>query len=322
MPCSGTVYILAIVVAGTVWAAKEKNVKIGLFSIGAGRAARPAVLRQIARKAEEVGFESLFAPEHTVLFPPEHYTSLYPYSADGKISGMRGDTELLDPFLALTWAAAHTTTLRLGTGICLVPQRNPLITAKEVASLDVLCGGRFIFGVGIGWLKEEFQALGVPHARRAARTREYVEAMKVLWTQEAPQFHGEFCSFAPVKLHPKPLQKPHPPILFGGESEPALRRAVEVGNGWFGFNVSVHETATAIAHMRQLAAAAGRDFDTLEMSVGPYTKEWPITLETLRRYRDVGVQRVVLMNPTTQPTEIDAALEELGNTLVQPAQTL
>lgn len=154
---------------------------IGLFAVGAGRAARPEVLAQLARKAEAIGCESLFAPEHTVLFPPENYTLAYPYADDGKISGMRGDTDLLDPFLALTWAAAHTTPLRLGTGICLVPQRNPLITAKEVASLDVLSGGRCLFGVGIGWLKEEFEALGVPHARRAARTRQYVEAMKVLW---------------------------------------------------------------------------------------------------------------------------------------------
>lgn len=295
---------------------------IGLFSVGAGRAARPEVLAQIARKAEAIGCESLFAPEHTVLFPPEHYTSVYPYSDDGKISGLRGDTDLLDPFLALTWAAAHTTTLRLGTGICLVPQRNPLITAKEVASLDVLSGGRFIFGVGIGWLKEEFQALGVPHARRAERTRQYVEAMKVLWTEEEPQFHSELCSFAPVKLHPKPVQKPHPPILFGGESEPALRRVVEVGNGWLGFNVSVPEAAGAIARMRQLAAAAGRDFDALDIGVAPYTKEVPVTLETLKRYRDVGVQRVVLMNPTTQPAQIDAALDDMGKTLVQPAQAL
>ena len=130
------------------------------------------------------------------------------------------------------------------------------------------------------------------------------------------------CSFAAVRLHPKPVQKPHPPILFGGESEPALRRAVEVGNGWFGFNVSVAEAARAIARMRQLAAAASRNFDALDISVGPYAKELPITLETLKRYRDVGVQRVVLMNPTTQPAQIDAALDDIGNTLVHPAQTL
>lgn len=295
---------------------------LGLFSIGAGRAAQPETLVQIARKAEEVGFESLFAPEHTVLFPPEQYTSAYPYSEDGKITGLRGETDLLDPFLALTWAAAHTTRLRLGTGICLVPQRNPIITAKAVATLDVLSGGRFIFGVGIGWLREELQALGVPPARRAARTREYIQAMKVLWTEDNPQFQGEFCQFAPVKLHPKPVQKPHPPILFGGESEPALHRAVEVGTGWFGFNVSVEDAAHAIARLRQIAADVGRDAGTLEITVGPYAKLPQVDLDSLKRYRDLGVQRVVLMNPTTHPARLDAALDALGNTLVQPAQRL
>jgi len=301
-----------------------EGMKIGLFSIGAGRAAQPEIVAQLASKAEEVGFESIFAPEHTVLFPAAAYTSVYPYSEDGKIGGLRpeGDTNLLDPFLTLTWAAAHTRTIRLGTGICLVPQRNPLILAKEVASLDVLSAGRVIFGVGIGWLKEEFRALGIAPEHRAARTREYVQAMQVLWTKEDPHFTGRFCSFPPVKLHPKPVQRPYPPILFGGESEPALRRAVEVGNGWLGFNVSVQETAQAIQRMRALAAAAGRDFAALDISIGPYNKEPNLSLETLQRYRDLGVQRVVLMNTTNNPERIDAALEHLGNTLVQPALAL
>jgi probable F420-dependent oxidoreductase len=296
--------------------------KLGLFSIGAGRAARPEVLVRIAQKAEEVGFESIFAPEHTVLFAPEAYRSPYPYSTDGKITGIRVNTDLLDPFLALAWAAAHTTRLRIGTGICLVPQRNPLITAKEVASLDVLSNGRLIFGVGIGWLKEEFQALGVPPERRAVRTREYIEVMKRLWTEESPEFHGEFCDFPAVGLYPKPVQQPHPPILFGGESEPALRRAVEVGDGWLGFNVSPEEARRAIGRMRTIATETGRDFAALDISVGPYSKLPQVDLDSLKRYRDTGVQRVVLINTATQLEQIDAALEELGNTLVYPAQQL
>ena len=296
--------------------------KLGLFAVGAGRAARPEVLVRLAQKAEEVGFESVFAPEHTVLFRPNDYRSPYPYASDGKIPGLRDQTDLLDPFLALAWAAAHTTRIRVGTGICLVPQRNPLITAKEVASLDVLSGGRVIFGVGIGWLKEEFRALGVPPERRAARTQEYIEAMKRLWTEEYPEFHGEFCDFPPVGLYPKPVQKPHPPILFGGESEPALRRAVTVGNGWFGFNVSPVEAGQAIHRMQQLAAEVGRDFPVLDITVSPYTKLPQLDLDTLKRYRDVGVHRVVLINTTTRLEQIDAALETLGNTLVQPAQSL
>jgi len=299
-------------------------VKIGLFSIGAGRAAQPETIVQLAQKAEEVGFESIFAPEHTVLFPAEAYTSVYPYSEDGKISGLRreGDTDLLDPFLALTWAAAHTKTIRLGTGICLVPQRNPLITAKAVASLDVLSGGRFIFGVGIGWLKEEFRALGIPPAHRAERTREYIQAMKTLWTEEHPQFAGQFCRFPPLKLHPKPVQRPHPPILFGGESEPALRRSVEIGDGWLGFNVSVEKAAQAIRRLQALAAEVGRNFATLDISVSPYSTVPHMTLDTLKCYRDLGVQRVVLINTTNNPARIDATLEDMGHTLVQPALAL
>jgi probable F420-dependent oxidoreductase len=297
-------------------------VKIGLFSVGAGRAAQPEILARLAKKAEEVGFESIFAPEHTVLFAPDAYASPYPYSGDGKITGMRANTDLLDPFLALTWAAAHTSRIRIGTGICLVPQRNPLITAKQVASLDVLSGGRLIFGVGIGWLKEEFRALGVPPERRAARTREYVEAMKRLWTDEYSTFHGTFCDFSAVGSYPKPVQKPYPPILFGGESDPALRRSVEVGDGWFGFNVSPAEASRAVQRLRQIAAEVGRDFASLDITVGPYSKLPQVDLDSLKHYRDAGVQRVVLINTATRPEQIDAALDSVGQTLVQPAQRL
>jgi probable F420-dependent oxidoreductase len=297
-------------------------VKIGLFSVGAGRAAQPEILARLAKKAEEVGFESIFAPEHTVLFAPDAYASPYPYSGDGKITGMRANTDLLDPFLALTWAAAHTSRIRIGTGICLVPQRNPLITAKQVASLDVLSGGRLIFGVGIGWLKEEFRALGVPPERRAARTREYVEAMKRLWTDEYSTFHGTFCDFSAVGSYPKPVQNPYPPILFGGESDPALRRSVEVGDGWFGFNVSPAEASRAVQRLRQIAAEVGRDFASLDITVGPYSKLPQVDLDSLKHYRDAGVQRVVLINTATRPEQIDAALDSVGQTLVQPAQRL
>ena len=174
---------------------------VGLFAIGIGRAADPDIIAQIARKADDIGFASLWAPEHTVLFDDADYTSRYPYNDTGRIMVGRGD--LLDPFAALTFAAAHTSRIKLGTGICLVPHRNPLITAKMVASLDRLSKGRFLFGVGIGWLKEEFRALGVPPERRAQRTCEYLDAMKAVWTQEAPAYRGEFCHFPPV-IYPTP----------------------------------------------------------------------------------------------------------------------
>ena len=200
--------------------------EIGLFSVWT---ADPDMISQIARTAEDMEFASLWAPEHVVLFAQESYTSRYPYNDSGKISF--ADADLLDPFAALAFAAALTSRIKLATGICLVPLRNPLITAKLVASLDRLSKGRLLFGVGIGWLTEEFQALGIPPERRAQRTCEYLEAMRVLWTQDAPSFQGEFCAFPPVKSFPKPVQKPHPPIIFGGNTAPALRRAAAVGDG-------------------------------------------------------------------------------------------
>lgn len=293
---------------------------LGLFSIGLGRTADPDMIAHLARKAEEVGFASLWAPEHVVLFEPEAYTSRYPYNDSGKIGAE--NTAWLDPFAALAFAAAHTSRIKLGTGICLVPQRNPLITAKQVASVDRLSKGRFLFGVGIGWLKEEFRALGIPPERRAARTVEYLEAMRVLWTRERPSFRGEFCAFPPVKALPRPVQHPHPPILFGGHSDPALRRAVQVGNGWFGFDLSPEEAAPLVQRMRHYAAEASRHFDDMLMSLCPFSKVRQVSRDDLARYRDAGVQHVVLINTTTRPERLDAALEQMGEELVEPARAL
>lgn len=294
--------------------------EVGLFAIGIGRAADPDVIAHIARKADEIGFASLWAPEHTVLFDEADYTSRYPYNDTGRIMVGRGD--LLDPFAALTFAAAHTSRIKLGTGICLVPHRNPLITAKMVASLDRLSKGRFLFGVGIGWLKEEFRALGVPPERRAQRTCEYLEAMKALWTQDAPSYSGEFCQFPPLISHPKPVQQPHPPIIFGGNTEPALRRVVQNGDGWFGFNIMPDQTAQMVQRIGQLATAEGKRVDDLFLSVGASDQFQPVTFDALKRYRDAGVRQVVVRLPTTDPARLDATLDDMGNQLVVPAQGL
>lgn len=294
--------------------------EVGLFSIGVGRSSDPDVIAQIARKADEIGFASLWAPEHTVLFDEADYTSRYPYNDTGRIMVGRGD--LLDPFAALTFAAAHTSRIKLGTGICLVPHRNPLITAKMVASLDRLSKGRFIFGVGIGWLKEEFRALGVPPERRAQRTCDYLEAMKTLWTQDSPSYSGEFAEFPPLISRPKPVQQPHPPIVFGGNTEPALKRVVQNGNGWFGFNILPDEAGRMVKRIEELAKEAGRSMNDLFMSVGVSDQFEPVTLDVLKQYRDAGVKQAVVRLPTTNPDHLDAALEEMGAQLVGPAQSL
>jgi probable F420-dependent oxidoreductase len=292
--------------------------EIGFFAIGAGPSADPDIIVQTATAAEQVGFHSLWAPEHVVLL--DQYASRYPYSGDGRIP-LPTQTDLLDPFLALTFAAAHTKKIRLGTGICLLPERNPVVTAKEIASLDKLSGGRFVFGVGIGWLAEEFTAVGVPWERRAARTREYLKAMKLLWTEEEPEFEGEFVSFPKVRMYPKPAQKPYPPIVFGGESGPALKRVGEVGDGWFGVNVNVEDATKHIEQIRQMAKAAGRDPQKLHFSVSPGLGA-PVELDMVKRYRDVGVDQVMLGAIPTDPSKIRADIERLAEKIVVPAERI
>lgn len=239
--------------------------QIGFFGIGIGATANPELLGLAARRAEECGYHSIWQGEHVVLL--DQYRSTYPYSQDGRLPMQTTEVDLLDPFLGLSYAAALTERIRLGTGVCLVPERNPLITAKEVATLDKLSGGRFDFGVGIGWLEEEFIALGVPWERRGARTREYLEVMKKLWIDGEADHQGEFCSFPKVRSYPKPVQRPHPPIIFGGESTAALKRVGEVGDGWFGVNVTPEAAKRHIEAMRGFATAAGRDADSLRYSV-------------------------------------------------------
>ena len=172
--------------------------QIGFFAIGIGPSADPELLAQAARAVEQCGFHSLWTGEHVVLL--SQYASKYPYAQDGRMPLPTTKVDFLDPFATLTFAAAHTKKVRLGTGICLVPEHNPVVLAKQVASLDKLSGGRFDFGVGVGWLAEEFAAVGVPWERRADRTREYLKAMKLLWTEEEPEFKGKFCGFPKVLL--------------------------------------------------------------------------------------------------------------------------
>src|SRR5262245_7238089 len=193
----------------------------------------------VATRAEALGFESVWVPEHLVF--PTVIRSRYPYSADG-VPPVRVDAPHLDPLIVLTHLAATTRTIRLGTNVYILPLRHPLLTARLAVSVDQLSGGRLSFGSGVGWLAEEFAAIGVDFATRGARTRECVRALKALWTEAEPAFAGKFFTFGPVKFEPKPVQRPHPPLLFGGESDTALRRAATLGDGWYGVG---HTPATA-----------------------------------------------------------------------------
>jgi probable F420-dependent oxidoreductase len=261
--------------------------RIGVVSGFDGRRP-PEFVAAAGRIAEERGLHSFFVPEHVVFF--REYASRYPYSQDGRIPG---DPEgVLEPFLALTWLAAHTSRIRLGTGICLVPQRNPVYTAKQVADLDFLSGGRLDFGVGIGWLREEFASLGVPWKERAARARECIEVMKALWCNEVSEHHGTLWQVGPCVQNPKPVQKPHPPIFFGGESDAALRRVAELGQGWYGFHLSPQALPERVARLEALLAEAGRSRAEIQVYVAPALA--PRRTAELAPFADAGVDQLIL----------------------------
>src|SRR5262245_7089470 len=242
---------------------------IGLFAVTATPFATPEYLHTLAAAGEERGFHSLWVPEHVVLF--DDYQSKYPYSADGRIPAM-AESGPLDPFAVLSFLAGMTRTLRLGTGICLVPQRNPVYTAKDVATVDWLSNGRFDFGVGVGWLAEEFQALGVPFERRGARCRAYLEVMRRLWCDEISSYEGEFYRLLPCRQNPQPVQKPHPPIHFGGESDAALRRVADRGQGWYPFSIDADELGARLRTLDGLLARGGRTRRDVEVSICPYMR--------------------------------------------------
>ena len=289
--------------------------KVGLFALGIGTGARPGTILQTAATAERVGISTLWVGEHVVLF--DRQDSKYPYTTGGEFPLPAG-ADWLDPFITLTFAAAVTKSIRLATGICLLPEHNPLVLAKEVASLDRLSGGRFAFGVGIGWSAEEFAALGIPFERRAQRTREYVEVMRRLWADGAASYHGEFVNFDGAKSYPKPARGGTLPIIFGGESGPALRRVADIGNGWFGFNVGPDDAARLVTRLRAMTSANGRNPSEIEVIVCPYTIK--ITTDDLRKYAAAGVHELVIIStPPENESQIPQWVERIASAWVEPA---
>lgn len=237
----------------------------------------------LARALEERGFESVWAPEHSHI-PVARKT---PWGGGGELPKRYYD--VMDPFISLTMAAAASTTLLLGTGVCLLNQRDPIQTAKLVASLDQVSGGRFLFGIGVGWNREEMENHGTAFETRAKLVRERVEAMQAIWTKSKAEYHGEFVDFEPIMAWPKPVQKPHPPILVGGAFPQGARRALRYGNGWIPI-AGRAPLEEALAGFRGMAAEAGRDPASVPISAFGA----PEDLDTLRRYRDLGVSRVVV----------------------------
>ena len=228
--------------------------KVGLaFASSVGIEGTDAV--EICRVAEEVGFESVWGGEHVIL--PDTIVSKYPYTEDGKIPA-EPDTPIPDPLIWLSYVAAAAPTLQLGTCILIVPQRNPLVLAKELATLDRLSGGRVELGLGVGWLEEEFDALGIPWARRGARNDEYIEAMRALWAGPHAEFHGEFVDFAPATCSPRPVNG-NIPVIVGGDSDAALNRAVRIADGYFPGEGDFERLTALLGRLRQKAEEADRD---------------------------------------------------------------
>jgi probable F420-dependent oxidoreductase len=263
--------------------------RIGLHALGIGTGARRDVIDDVARAAEDAGFATLWAGEHVVMV--DAGASRYPYADDGRIAVPAG-ADWLDPLIALSFAAAATTRIRLATGVLLLPEHPPVVVAKQAASLDVLSGGRFTLGVGIGWSREEFDALGVPFAHRAARTVEYVEVLRTLWRDEPASFSGAFVSFDDIRVNPKPLQQNGIPVVLGGNSDAALRRVALDGDGWYGFNLDgVAAVADRLGVLRGLCDEAGRSPEDLTLAVAlraPAPEDLPALAE-------LGVDELVVV---------------------------
>jgi probable F420-dependent oxidoreductase len=268
-------------------------VKIGLFGINIGVASEPDAIVRVAKVAEAAGLESVWTGEHVVLPDPQV-----------RPSPSAPQSPFLDPAVALTYVAAHTERIRLGTGIIILPQRNPLVLAKELASLDVLSKGRLLFGVGAGYLEPEFRALGAPFEDRGAVTDEAIEVMRALWTLKEPSYQGRFFSFKGIDAYPRPVQKPHPPIIVGGISPLGARRAVRYGHGWYGFLTDPEATKKVIGWIQASVARGerGAGLGEVEISVTPPP---PITADTVKRYEDLGVKRLIALG---LPPTLDATL--------------
>ena len=254
----------------------------------------------MAKKAEELGFESFFCAEHPCL--PVHSTSRFAGSADGVIPETYA--HFVDPFVALARASGTTTRIKLATGIVLVPERHPILLAKEVATLDLFSGGRFLFGIGAGWLKEETELMGGDFAHRWTQTRESVLAMKELWTKADASFDGRYYKFPAVKSNPKPAQKPHPPVLLGGGAKNVLQRVVAWGDGWLPNRVTPAEVRESRAALDRLAKDAGRDPSKLTISVFGQLPD----RDLIQRYLDAGAHRVIV-RPESVKTDADMAAQ-------------
>jgi probable F420-dependent oxidoreductase len=286
--------------------------KFGLMYSNIGVAVQPDGAAAIASQAEALGFDSLWTVEHVVV--PAAYQSTYPYRDDGRLPG-GPDAPIPDPLIWLSWVAARTERILLATGMLILPQRSPVVLAKELATLDVLSAGRAILGAGLGWLREEFAAIGVPFERRGRRLEEAIAAMRVLWAENRPTFAGEFFRFEDARMWPKPVRRCIPVVL-GGHTEVAARRAGRIADGYFPGRSHPEQLAPLLAALRAAAEEAGRDPSTIEITVG--TRPDPAAVDALRR---LGVDRVVVAPRGADLPGVVGAMETAASTLREAVGT-
>ncbi|TAM65729.1 TIGR03619 family F420-dependent LLM class oxidoreductase [Mycobacterium sp.] len=291
--------------------------KFGLWSANIGPWAAPAAALELAKAGEATGFESIWTAEHSIF--PRRYASRYPYSVDGK-APVPVETPMGDPLIHLAWLAGQTS-LFLGTAAVVLPLRNPVLLAKELASLDYLSGGRIILGVGVGWLEEEFAACGVPWAGRAQRAEDAIAAMRTLWSGADVSHHGPHFAFDAVTAYPQPARAGGVPIVIAGSSAAAARRAGRVGDGWLPMDVAHDHFPARLSELRTSAEQAGRDVSDIEIYYGisPMTDEYQRVMADpgeIRRYADLGVSRLLLGAPIVEPGAVRTVLEQFAETVM------
>ena len=280
--------------------------KVGTFSTFMSPICTPQVIGDFARRAESIGLDSIWMGEHVVLFDKTELP--YPGSSDGRLPVPEGGG-MLDTVATFGYLAACTSTIRFGTGVTLVPQRNPVYTAKEFVTLDWLTQGRIDFGIGVGWCKEEVLACGYSFDDRGRRCDEILEMMKLLWTEPVAEFHGEHYDLAPCRMDPKPIQKPHIPIIVGGHSRAGFRRAARFGAGWYGFQLDPALTAKVVASLDAALAEEGRSRDDgFELVITP---PYNVTMDMVKIYEDLGVDRLIVHLGSQKPERVTARLHEL-----------
>lgn len=280
--------------------------KYGLMFSNTGPFGRPEGCTHLAQTAEAVGIESLWTVEHVAV--PVGYASKYPYSKDGKMPGPE-NSPIPDPLVWLGFAAAVTKTIKLATGILILPQRHPIYTAKEFATLDTLSAGRAIAGIGIGWLEEEFSALGIPFKERVGRTEECARALRQLWSHDAKPFDGEYYRWGAIESNPKPIQPGGVPIVVGGHVEGAARRAARIGDGFF---PAAGDLPALFESLRDECEKIGRNADEIELTTGGFLR----SLDDVKKLEDLGVSRIVVAPPGFDPDALSKGLEKFGDAFI------